>query len=212
MPEGFERRTEAQLHQALRLLDHDRCRRLAEWWLPPEWQDATTPNFDIASTCTIDGAQGLLLVEAKAHDEELNAEIAGRKLLADAPDSRKASHATINDAIVSACAGLCETTSLTWKISRDSHYQMSNRFAWSWKLVALGLPVVLVYLGFLNAHEMAYRGEPFASHDAWERLVRSHSAPLFPDQVWNHRWLVNGVPFIPIIKSIEQSLEGEVGP
>src|SRR5438128_2131454 len=86
MPEGFEVRKEAQLHQALRLLDPDTCRRLAKWWLPAEWQDARTPNFDIASTCTIEGARGLLLVEAKAHDEELKKEAVGRKLLKDPPE------------------------------------------------------------------------------------------------------------------------------
>ena len=28
---------------------------------------------------------------------------------------------------------------------------MSNRFAWAWKLADLGVPVVLVYLGFFRA-------------------------------------------------------------
>jgi hypothetical protein len=65
-------------------------------------------------------------------------------------------------------------------ISRDSHYQMSNRFAWSWKLAEYGIPVVLVYLGFLNASEMVDRGDPFANQDSWESLVMAHSSPLFP--------------------------------
>ena len=210
MPEGFEVCREAQLHQAPRLLDPEICRELAEWWLPAEWQDARTPNFDIASTCTIEGVRGLLLVEAKAHDEELKAKAAGRRLLEGATEDRKASHDTIEDAIVSARDGLSEATSLVWQISRDSHYQMSNRFAWSWKLTEFRVPVVLVYLGFLNANEMARRRGPFVNHAAWEALVRAHSAPLFPGEVWNRRWLVNGVPFIPIIRSLEQELDPEV--
>lgn len=211
MPEGFEVREEAQLHQAPRLLDANICRRLGEWWLPGERPDATTPNFDIASTCTIEGAVGLLLVEAKAHDEELKNEAAGRSLSKDASEDRKASHQTIEGAIVAARKGLSDATSLTWRIARDSHYQMSNRFAWSWKLTECGIPVALVYLGFLNANEMADRGEPFANHDTWEALVRAHSATLFPGEVWNRRWSVNGVPFIPLIKSLEQPLGQEGG-
>jgi hypothetical protein len=211
MPEGFEVREEAQLHQAPRLLDADICRRLGVWWLPAAHQGARTPNFDIASTCTIEGTTGLLLIEAKAHDEELKKEVAGRSLLANASDDRKASHKTIEGAILAARHGLSDATSLTWHISRDTHYQMSNRFAWSWKLTELGIPAVLIYLGFLKAVEMADRGVPFADHAEWESLVREHSGPLFPGDVWNRRWSVKGVPFIPLIKSLDQPLDPEVG-
>lgn len=208
MPDGFENQGEAQLHKALELLDGDICNRLGRWWLPADRQEARTPNFDIASTCKVEGinATGLLLVEAKAHDEELNQEAAGRSYSDEASDDRKASHKTIGAAIEAARKGLGDATSLSWRIARDSHYQMSNRFAWSWKLAECGIPVVLVYLGFLNADEMADRGTPFANHKDWETLVTTHSAGLFPKEVWNRRWPVNGVPFIPLIKSVEQPL------
>ena len=107
--------------------------------------------------------------------------------------------------------GLATATQLPWRIFRDSHYQMSNRFAWAWKLTDLSIPVVLVYLGFLEAGEMADRGEPFGDHDAWDALVRAHSAPLCPAEIWNRRWLVNGVPFAPLIRSLEQPLDTEIG-
>src|SRR6266542_1050241 len=175
MPEGFDVRAEAQLHQAPRLIDLNISRQLAEWWLPAARPEARTPNFDIASTCTINGATrpGLLLIEAKAHDEELKKEAAGRSLTRDASLDRKASHGTIGLAIGAARKGLSDATSFEWKISRDVHYQMSNRFAWSWKLAEFGIPVVLVYLGFLKATEMADRGAPFADHATWEILVRT---------------------------------------
>lgn len=211
MPDGFENLKEAQLHQATQLLNGDIRRLLGLWWLPPERQDARTPNFDIASTCLIDGRSGLLLVEAKAHNEELKKEAAGRSLTEDASEDRKASHLTIDRAIAAAKEGLSSATSLTWRIARDSHYQMSNRFAWAWKLTECGIPVVLVYLGFLDASEMADRGEPFSNQNAWEALVKSHSAPLFPAEVWNRRWSVNGVPFIPLIRSVEEALDQETG-
>jgi hypothetical protein len=211
MPEGFEAPEEPQLHRALRLLDADICRQLGEWWLPPDRQHATTPNFDIASTCMIDGAPGLLLVEAKAHDEELKKEAVGRILLEDASEDRRASHGTIGDAIEAARRGLSNATSSQWQISRDSHYQISNRFAWAWKLTELGLPVVVIYLGFLNALEMDDRGKPFGTHAEWESLVRDHSKSLFPDEVWGRRSPLNGVPLIPLIRSTAVALDGSVG-
>ena len=39
--------------------------------------------------------------------------------------------------------GLSAATGLQWGLSRDDHYQLSNRFAWCWKLATLGIPVVL---------------------------------------------------------------------
>ena len=80
MPQGFDEPEEAQLHRAPRLLEPRIGTQLGEWWLAPTSRQGRTPNFDIASTCTIGEAPGLLLVEAKAHDEELRKETAGRSL------------------------------------------------------------------------------------------------------------------------------------
>jgi hypothetical protein len=212
MPQGFTEPLEAQLHKAPRLLNPAIGARLGAWWLPPGGQDARTPNFDIVSTCMIDGAPGLLLVEAKAHAQELKNAGAGRALAVDAGEDRRASHTTIKTAIELARVGLELSTHLRCQISRDSHYQMSNRFAWAWKLAELGIPVVLVYLGFLKASDMSKPGEvPFADAGAWEALMRSHSAMLFPPEVWDRRWFVNGVPLIPLIRSLEMPLEQEAG-
>ncbi len=210
MPRGFDDIEEAQLHKATGLLEPGIRAELTAWWLAPASRRAMTPNFDIASTCTIDDRPGLLLVEAKAHDEELNKEAAGRSLTADASDDRKANHETIAAAIRLACSGLSEATSLPWRIARDTHYPRSTRLAWAWKLAALGVPVALVYLGFLKADEMSDRGQPFASHEDWEQLVKAHSQPLFPPEVWGRNWIVSGQPFIPLIGSIEQPLGLEV--
>lgn len=212
MPQGFVHRQEAQLHKAPRLLDADIRARLAAWWLPECSEDLRTPNFDIASTCTIGEAPGLLLVEAKAHYGELEKETVGRKLPASSSEDRKASHKTILAAIEGAREGLEHATSLPWHISRDCCYQMSNRFAWSWKLTEFGKPVILVYLGFLRAEDMCKPGEvPFADESQWDALVRSHSEPLFPTEVWNRKCAPHGQAFIPLIRTIEQPIESPIG-
>jgi len=209
MPHGFADIEEAQLHLATRLLPPEVRTKLRAWWLPADRQGARTPNFDIASTCTIAGVPGMLLIEAKAHAEELNREAAGRRLAEDDSEERKASHVTIGAAIELARSGFASATGLPCQISRDSHYQMSNRFAWSWKLTELGVPVILVYLGFLKADEMSDQGPVLADDKVWDTVVKEHSESLFPAEAWNRRWWVNGVPFIPLIRSVKQALEPE---
>jgi hypothetical protein len=147
----------------------------------------------------------LLLVEAKAHDMELRGEEKGKI----PPEQRVNSlrnHARAGWCIEDASIALSGDTSLQWTLSRDHHYQMSNRFAWAWKLTELGYPLVLMYLGFLNANEMLDRGQPFRSHEEWERLVLDHSASLFPSDVWGKRWTTNRKPFVPLIRSADQPL------
>ncbi len=204
MPQGFVDTTECQLHLRSRVLDSSLCDELESWWLAPASVKGMTPNIDIASTCTIDGRSGLLIVEAKAHEAELTNEEGGRKLDPKTPD-RNASHEKIGAAIAEACLGLQAATGLNFQISRDRCYQMSNRFTWSWKLAAAGVPVILVYLGFLDASEMPV---PLRDHEDWERLVRRHSSSLFPSDVWGHPMSINGHTLVPLIKSMRVPLSG----
>ena len=192
MPVGFDEVLEAELNKAPRLLSTEVRAQLGSWWLPADRQSATTPNFDISSTCKVGGVPGLLLVEAKAHVQELTKEEAGRALGTDAFVHRKASHGTIGHAIAEAADGLALAMSARCRISRDAHYQMSNRFAWAWKLTQLDVPVVLVYLGFLGAEEMADISAPFAESSDWLQRVKSHGAALFEMDPWERTWVCNG--------------------
>ena len=185
MPEGFCRIEEAQLDKAERLLPKQDRDRLRIWWLAVSRGNTRTPTWDIASTCTVDGRKGLLLVEAKAHTQELKVE-----------DQVKASprnRARIAESLEEANAALADQTGLDWALSHEHRYQMANRFAWSWKLTELGYPVILIYLGFLGAEEMRSGREqtPFDSHAEWEGLVRAHSEPLFPAEVWGRQCVIH---------------------
>ena len=204
MPEGFCRTEEARLDKASRLLTQKECARLRDWWLAVPHR-ANTPNWDIASTCKVGGAKGILLVEAKAHNEELNKEVNGKILNRTASDNSIRNHAQIGGAMDEASSSLAVQTECRWALSRTHHYQMSNRFAWAWKLTELGYPVILVYLGFLKAEEMreGKKQRPLSGHTEWEGLVKSHSGPLFPEEVWNQKWSVNGQFFVPRICSRE---------
>lgn len=207
MPRRFENTNEATLPEAERLLPPDIRSELRRWWLASSSNNTRTPNWDIAASCAIEGRPGILLVEAKAHDQELIKEETGRKNI-EAPASAAARRnlLRIEWAIRDAGIALTDETGLPWALSRESHYQMSNRFAWAWKLADLGFPVVLVYLGFLNADEMSDQGKPLTTAAEWGNIVTKHSKSLFPDTVWDRPWECGGQPFIPLIRSLEVPL------
>jgi hypothetical protein len=201
MPQGFEDLEEAELPDAHRLVAEDIRLNLQSWWLALRIPGARTPNWDVASTCTIGGKAGLLLVEAKAHDAELITEVKGRVLEREPSNDSRRNHNRIGAAIEEANFAL-NAVAPGWSLSRDSHYQMVNRFSWSWKLTELGIPVILVYLGFLNATEMKDRGNIFGGSVDWEELVLTHSKGLVPAHTWNRQLIINGQPFIPLIRSL----------
>lgn len=205
MPQGFDELEEAQLDRAPRLLDPELGSELRRWWLGTVDSPGRTPNFDIASTCRVDGVRGLLLVEAKAHDQELIDAAAGRARRPPS-DAGDATREAIGAAIREARNGLEVATALEWGIDRDSHYQLSNRVAWAWKLAMMGIPVVLVYLGFLDANEMADKGNPIGSHAEWTRLVRQHAAGVVPGAAWDRALAIGEVPLVLSIRSASQPL------
>lgn len=209
MPNGFEEVAEAQLHNAPRL-----CRNeviggtLKSWWLAVAGSNTTTPNWDIASTCRVGDKPGLLLVEAKAHDAELRNEEKGKAIGSQASQHSQRNHISIGGCIEEAGLELTAATGLPWCLSRDQRYQMANRFAWSWKLKSMGIPVVLVYLGFTGCEEMRRPKQfPFSNHEDWNRLVLEHSSGMIPSTVWDQCWSVGGHHLIPIIRTTTLALD-----
>ena len=186
------------------LVPHSIQRQLQAWWLAVP-RGANAPNWDIVSTCHIRGEPGLLLVEAKAHSKELDR--GGKSLGSNASPNSIKNHERIDVAIAEAATQFQEATGKRWDISRDHHYQLSNRFAWSWKLASLSIPVVLLYLGYLNAHDMADRGPVFRSKAEWRRTLKDHSRDVIEETCWEE-WLdFCGVPFIAIIRGIDQPFD-----
>lgn len=191
---------EAKLGEDEGFLSPEHRESVTHWWLDVV-RHANTPNWDIACTCQINGKRGMLLVEAKAYDRELSS---SGKPEPTTPNGMK-NHEKIGAAIEQASADL-NRIEPGWALSRDSHYQLSNRFAWSWKLTQLGVPVILVYLGFLHAGEMADQGESFANHEAWVRTVKAYARGLVPGSAWDNCLLVNDTLMWTLIRSVEVKL------
>lgn len=193
---------EAKLGESEEFLPKEQRNEITNWWLAvPE--GANTPNWDIASTCTIGEKDGLLLVEAKAHKAELKSD--GKTLANKASEDSKRNHKQITRAISEASAALNEAIP-GWKLSRDSHYQIGNRFAWAWKLASMGVPVVLVYLGFLAATEMEDLGEPFTDYARWSKVVLEHSEDIVPPQAWGREINLRSATITPLIRVWKQEL------
>ena len=195
---------EAQLDKHLKggavLLSEATRQQLKEWWLAADAPPQTrTPTWDIASTCTVLGKTGLLLVEAKAHVEEMS------KI--DKCNARGANRTRIKDALKKSNAGLQELTGGSWKLSSQNHYQLSNRFAWSWKLARLGVPVVLVYIGFLDAQDMKDDGELFQSKEDWKNTLLAYCRNVVDKNCWDKKHDVEGIPLVPLIRVVKQPFD-----
>jgi len=196
MPAGLHAFEEAKLGESPGFLTDDQREMVTAWWLAVREQ-ANTPNWDVAATATVDGREGLVLVEAKAHTRELKAD--GKT------PGRAENDARIAGAVAEANAALNRLTP-GWNLSATCHYQLANRFAWAWKLASVGIPVVLVYLGFLNGSEMFDQGRPFADDEHWRRIVHEHGDRVVPASAWEHPLDVDGTPMIPVIRSAQVSL------
>ena len=195
-PEGRPYPNEVQLDKpdGAILVPQEIALALRTWWLVDP--DGRSPNWDIACTCAIDGQRGLLLVEAKAHSEELSS----------SPPSGR-NREKVEAALAEANAGLRRVTGEKWALSANRCYQLANRIAWSWKLATLGMPTVLVYLAFLDAGEMADRGEVFATVADWNNCLRQHSSGVVPQSCWNKPFHLSGTPLMFLIRTCDQALD-----
>lgn len=194
MPFGFLDPRESTLEETQLLLAPNHCRELTNWWLAMP-SGANKPNWDIATTAMIGGHKGVILVEAKAHTSELS--VAGKSAIGNPRNDE-----SIRGAIRQANAGLGGEKA-GWKLTADSHYQLCNRFAWSWKIASFGIPVMLVYLGFLNTEEMTDIGQPFRSANEWSEVIRSHASGIVPSIAWESPLDINGTMMRAIIRAVD---------
>jgi hypothetical protein len=182
---------------------------LSHWWLAHE-AGANTPNWDIAAVCTFATKSGLVLVEAKANDQELKTE--GKSLDSDASANSRANHDRIGAAIREAREGLNGVVPGV-RLDRDRCYQLSNRLAFAWKLASMGLPTVLVYLGFLGDEGIEDAGRHFRDRTDWETCLRAHARAVAPDALFEREIRCGPASMWALIRSrpvLEQSPKGAV--
>lgn len=199
-PRGMPIPGEVDWQTTVEFLSKAQRREAIDWWLSARHGNSRTPNWDLVSTCTMpDGRKGLLLVEAKAHPGELQKRDECKAGVENRPQ--------IERAVAEAQQQLNHARS-GWALDAHLHYQLSNRFAWAWKIASMGIPVILVYLGFLNATEMITDTRAvFRSRDEWERRLREYSRNVVPPSVWNDTVPVNRTPLTALIRAAEVAVE-----
>lgn len=163
---------------------------LEDWWLCHK-AGANTPNWDIAAGCLLEGVPGIVLVEAKANWPELGA--GGKQLSSDASERSSENHERIGAAIAEACSGW-QMIDPRVSVSRNTHYQLANRLAFTWKLATLGIPTVLLYLGFTGDSGIVDAGAPFVDDADWQRAFREYSRAAWPSELLGKRIDVSGTP------------------
>jgi hypothetical protein len=197
-PRGFLAPDEAKLGETSGFLSQVEQDEVTRWWLARPGR-ANTPNWDLLSNCRMGEKHGLIMVEAKAHEGEFSDGGCGAT---DEGNTRQ-----IRTAIEEASRGLNELKP-GFALSAERHYQLSNRFAFAWKLAKMGVPVVLVYLGFLDSQDMASNGRIlFKSHTQWRNCVKTKSKGIIPSDVWDTTLSVDGIPLTMLIRSAEVKIE-----
>ncbi len=175
---------------------------LRKWWLAYA-RGSKLPTWDlVVGAKDASNRPGLILVEAKAHATELSSEgkILSKRDTAEAQARTDANHKQIAQAIQEAC-DLLQASIPGLTLSCDQSYQFCNRIAFAWKLAVMGLPVVLIYLGFLNdrgINEQTY----FASHADWERTFLSHTKDHYPATHLHREIATTGTPFWLVVRSL----------
>jgi hypothetical protein len=162
-PKGFINPTEIQLDKRAIGVggSTDYCASLNKWWLK---KNAKTPTWDLVCNAEIGGPPGLILVEAKAHKGELINK-------SDKLGAEKGSQNYIK--IAGALDEFREPYG--YKLKYEECYQMSNRIAWGIKLASIGIPVVLIYLGFEHATEMEKEDTQINNLRGWISMVKECS-------------------------------------
>ena len=95
-------------------------------------------------------------------------------------------HDEIGNAISEARGALlhyCDNVS----ISRDNHYQLSNRIAYTWKLASMGIPTILLYLGFTNDPAWTSAQDHFESKQQWNDAIKSYFTEVGAENLLDKR-------------------------
>ena len=124
-PRGFLAPDEAQLGKTPGFLPEADREVLTRWWLDQP-HGANTPNWDLVSTCRIEGRKGVILAEAKAHEAEFSDDRIG---------ATNPEHSRQFESATGRGIRCVDRIDLRLRVVCGAHYQLSNRFTFrgSWR-------------------------------------------------------------------------------
>ncbi|WP_426440088.1 hypothetical protein [Bradyrhizobium genosp. P] len=154
---------------------------LKDWWLKHK-VGAKLPTWDLAvSALDAQKCTSLVLIEAKAHATELSAagKSSPKREQLDEQQRSDENHERIVRAIAAANASL-QINAPGIHLSCNNNYQLSNRIAYAWKLASMGIPIALIYLGFIGDENIAVDPHRLLVQSSWQSSFDLHSAKVFP--------------------------------
>ena len=193
MPTGWDDPDEARFGKHSEgLIDRALDQQLMDWWLVKS-EGANVPNWDLACQALYHGnRRALVLAEAKAYVREFTESARGH-------GSGNEQNATRIAAAIEEAASDLSRHAPGVRISSNAWYQFSNRIAWAWKLASLGVPTVLVYLGFTSDEGIA--PDLLKNDDHWRDVVISSTEHIFPPSLWERPLDVQGTPLWFLLRS-----------
>jgi hypothetical protein len=169
------------------------------WWIS---HGGNRPNWDMISQITGGHTTGILLVEAKAHEREMSEQNTKSPPEPGNQDAKE-NDEQIRRRIHTTNTSLNRLGLGTFRLSADNHYQLANRLAYTIKLSSLGIPVVLIYLGFIE--DSYFKTDHFRSPEHWQRVIGGYLQGVvpqsFPDQIFTPK--DGGAKFGMLIRSLK---------
>jgi hypothetical protein len=145
---------------------------LDEWWASKTYRG---PTWDLLAECSIAGRPGYILVEAKAHESELQRQ--GKPADVAASDQSKTNHRRIAECLERSQEWFRSSVDRRCRICVDSHYQLANRLSAAETLASCGVPVVLLYLGFTGD---TYFRDYLKDDSHWQRVMGAYLDGVVP--------------------------------
>lgn len=167
------------------------------WWISHQ---GNRPNWDLICRITDGTRDGLLLVEAKAHEDEIVEQ--NKKSQPDPANPHSvANDRQIRQVLQQTNSAMAQLGFGAFGLSADHHYQLSNRIAYAYKLATLGLPVVLMYLGFVG--DRYFPNDWLRSPDHWQRLVGGYLQGVVPQGFPNRHVTIGSGSLVMIVRSLD---------
>ncbi len=154
--------------------------------------------MDLICKARIGERLGLLFVEAKAHEGELD--WGGKPLADDASEGSVKNHENIATQIKTASESL-DRLSPGFNLSITSHYQLANRLSYLWKLASIGIPVALLYLGFLGDDEL-FPNDYLRDEAHWLRVMGGYLESVVPQNFPERVYTLGDAPLVMLIRSV----------
>ena len=173
-----------------------------DWWFPYRTGRNQSPNWDLICPMEVEGNSGLLIVEGKARTGELNPNDAKRPPTGTAESL--ANDLSIRLRVSETNLALGDLGIGRFRLSTADHYQLANRLTYLNKLATLGLPTILLYLGWLDSPDWPLN-QRITDGSHWQRLMTAYMNDLVPSGFVEAPHRPNGVPMRMIVRSLPAS-------